>query len=205
MGILAFECAEIYILTATVLGRWRYVEIKGLLWRIIFVSAVLGTVIMILEKFMFSYIKMYRYESLAIAGCGGFAYMVTQGKIKLGKKEDEKCRVCIWGDLDKKYDVEGIVDSGNFLKEPISERPVCVINKEILPHVFDGSHQNAYRVIPYSTVEGKRKIMEGYHVKKIQIRMNGMEKNVEDIYLGVIDSMGEEGGYQMILPQILLK
>ncbi len=67
---------------------------------------------------------------------------------------------------------KGLMDTGNSLRDPISGRPVIVVNEKLLEKEMNQLkelHPNRIRVIPYSSVGKQNGLLFGIRLKKIII------------------------------------
>lgn len=105
--------------------------------------------------------------------------------------------------------VKAFLDSGNFLKEPISKRPVSVIQKNIIP-VEEGMPEvdkgERFYMIPYRSVGKAEGILPGTLVRNVRITNRNCSILCEEmliaIYAGVLSA---KGNYEMLLNKEYLK
>lgn len=129
------------------------------------------------EKIMGS----YALNSSLIGGIVGFVVIILAFKIvKTGfNKEDLYCllKICI---NNKEIAVNAIVDSGNFLKEPISNCSVVIVEKKELKNIIpDTVLDNLYNII-----QGKMINLEEYQTKIKIIPFNSVG-NQHGMLLGI--------------------
>lgn len=102
---------------------------------------------------------------------------------------------------DETYEFNGYVDSGNYLKEPISGKPVVLIDKvaaKKLP-LIPASIPGRFRLIPFKTVDRDYGLMESVRIDRI---VYGSRK-VEDAYLAFYDGVFD--GYDVLLNKVFLE
>ncbi|MCM1113326.1 MAG: sigma-E processing peptidase SpoIIGA [Muribaculum sp.] len=97
--------------------------------------------------------------------------------------------------------VSALLDSGNSLREPISGKPVSVIDSRLYQVLWKGI-QTPYRAVPYRSVGRQRGIMRGYLLPGLELELDGMTKRFCDVYLAVCE---EEGCAELILNPALLE
>ncbi len=113
------------------------------------------------------------------------------------------CRVTLINQKNR-MTVTGLLDSGNGLVEPISGKPVSVIEKNVFLSLW--REDALYRAVPYHSIGKKRGILPGYLLPELQIEVDGMVKTCKDIYIAVTeeDISGTRDGVRMIVnPQLL--
>lgn len=104
-----------------------------------------------------------------------------------------------------------LIDSGNSLTEPISGKPVCVVDQRLYEGLW-GEGEAPCRVIPYHSIGKKHGIMRGYLLPKLGVDVDGMRLEFQDVYVAVsgeqISDRAAEGGesVEMIInPRLLEK
>lgn len=80
--------------------------------------------------------------------------------------------------------VNALIDSGNCLIEPISGRPVSVVDEKVFAEVWHGGSVG-YRAIPYHSIGKKHGILQGYLLPELQLELDGITKCFRNIYIAV--------------------
>lgn len=97
--------------------------------------------------------------------------------------------------------VQALLDSGNGLYEPISGKPVSVIDAKVFQALW-GEGEIPFRAIPYHSVGKSRGILKGYLLPELELEVDGVSKQFLDVYVAV----GEESGnVPVIVNPALLK
>jgi len=95
--------------------------------------------------------------------------------------------------------IKGIIDTGNSLVEPISKKPVCLLEESVLQKLIE-KESALYRAIPYRSVGCEKGILFGVEIPEIQITY---DKEVlswkKVICAGVNHKLSTRGTYQMII------
>ena len=105
----------------------------------------------------------------------------------------------------------GLIDTGNMLKEPISNIPVIVVQKDILNGIIpneildnlekiiggdmkeslynqiDNNFMSKFRVIPFSSIGKQNGMLLGIKADKVIINFGENEKSYEKIVIGIDD------------------
>lgn len=89
---------------------------------------------------------------------------------------------------DRKVTVEALLDSGNHLIEPISKKPVCIINPSLKARLFQ-ENNSLYRAIPFHSIGKKNGILEGLLLDELYVEYQGVEK----MFKGVCVAVAKEG------------
>ncbi len=101
--------------------------------------------------------------------------------------------------------LKGLIDSGNGLYDPISHRPVSVVERACLEGCVELERPEKFRVIFYHTLGGEG-MMQAFEIEKLKVKWEGQDWVIEKALLGLYDGkIAKSGGYQMILHPALLK
>lgn len=139
---------------------------------------------------------------LAGAGC----YEVIRLLVLRRKREEENCRVFLPGEGGRSMRIEGLVDTGNSLTEPISGRPVAVLEQRVWEQLYPGEPPFGMRVIPYHSVGKPAGMLMGYPVKDMEVEIGGIRQKCGDIYIAIWqERLSETGTYQILLQPAILK
>ena len=118
------------------------------------------------------------------------------------RKENYQCLVTLYGTEEMR--VEALVDTGNALREPISGKPVAVLDKKIFDRLFP-DYKEGFRAVPYHSIGKKHGIMQAYLLNYIKVETEEGCREYHEIYVGLSeDILTESNSYKMILnPQML--
>lgn len=121
------------------------------------------------------------------------------------KKEDALfCRVELVG-KGASMCVTALIDTGNSLTEPISGKPVCLLERNVFEGLFLKGRPEGFRVIPYHSIGKENGLICGYLIPEMNISVEGIRKKYREIYVGVVNGeISASSGYCMIIhPGIL--
>lgn len=122
-----------------------------------------------------------------VLGAGGLVFLLL-GRFRHGMNlNDCLCRATLCRN-GKRLEVGALVDSGNSLVEPISRKPVCVLDRGAFEMLWEGE-DGTFRAIPYRSIGKKRGIMPGYLLSGLELEAEGMSLYFKDVYVAV---SGEE-------------
>lgn len=85
---------------------------------------------------------------------------------------------------ERRVTAAALIDSGNSLTEPVSGKPVCVVDEKLYDSLR-GDDESGCRVIPYHSIGKKHGIMQGYLLPKFVIDVDGMRLEFQDVYVAV--------------------
>lgn len=118
-----------------------------------------------------------------ILGLGGIVFLFLGRFPWEPKPERSVCRATLIGD-GAKLTVSALIDSGNSLVEPISGKPVSVVEEKVFRSLWkDGGR--GYRAVPYHSIGKRRGILAGYLLPELCLEINGMQKSFRDVYIAV--------------------
>lgn len=118
-----------------------------------------------------------------ILGAGGIVFLFLRHLHWERNPKGDRCRVTLVRGL-KRVTVEALIDSGNSLAEPISGRPVSVVDVWVLQELW-GEDERLYRAIPYHSIGKARGILEGYLVPELHVELDGVRKVFHNSYIAV--------------------
>ncbi len=159
---------------------------------------------------LINHMKVFRNNMMPIIGtlaCGGVISLVIYGRISKSEKEKQKpCMVELHNGM-KRVRIQGIVDTGNSLLEPVSGEPVSVVDKEIFDKLWAEEELiSSFRAIPYRSVGCHRGIMKGYEIPEVIIEHSGVKKVCHNIYVGISEGkVSSAGNYQILVHPKLLQ
>jgi len=139
-------------------------------------------------------------------GILGFIIITISFKTIKGKltKKDMVCSLTILLN-DKKVEIKAIIDTGNFLTDPISKLPVIVVEKEklvgILPksiientlnfingeNVEMGEYLSKIRIIPFKSLGKENGLLLGIKAEGAIIEYQGTEKFAQNVIVGIYE------------------
>lgn len=156
-------------------------------------------------------LMLLRFVLQGITGGGGMvsvffattlSYVILRKIIKRQNTVENLCKVILFGE--KALEVQALIDTGNTLTEPISGKPVSVLDKTIFENLFDQKPE-LYRAIPYHSVGKKSGILQGYLMKRMIVETKEGKKEYEGVYVGISEELTTKAGtYKMILnPRVI--
>ena len=123
----------------------------------------------------------------------------------------------------KEIETKAMIDTGNFLKEPITNTPVIVVEhtllyecmpKEILNHIesilggdfseipenIKEEYMSRLKVIPFSSLGKQNGMLLGIKAEEVMIKKEEENKRKENIIIGIYDkSLTKRGEYRALL------
>lgn len=185
----------------------RKLLIKGILW--LYLLSVLYAGIM---QWLFLHIPVMTYYYGTFVGTILFTYVVYVCVKKLYfwmQQQTEQRKLIYPVEIhirDKQFFVEALLDTGNSLVEPISQKPVCIIEKQIWEKHDTYVSLETVRAIPFHSIGKKHGIMFGTEVEEIIIYTDEGKIFMKDVMMGMSEyELSKSDSYQMILHPALFK
>lgn len=97
-------------------------------------------------------------------------------------------------------ELDALLDTGNSLREPVSGKPVSVVEEACLLQLAGIKAPEKLKAIPYHSVGRNHGIMEGYEVPEIVIEGKEESMRWQKVIVGISrNKISANGKYQMIL------
>lgn len=181
-----------------------FAELFRVMGYLYFFSFMLGGFIIFL-KGKIPFWKQYKDSLwlLLLLGFAGYAICAEAIARWRCRKNDCFCTVVIAGD-EKPLEVRALIDTGNGLQDPISHKPVAVLDEEVWNNLKRWMRPEKYKIIPYHSIGKEKGLLEGYEIEKMVVRGSTGEKQFEKVVIAVFKGkVSGKGSYQMILPSQL--
>ena len=108
------------------------------------------------------------------------------------------CRVDLYLGSEK-YQIKGMIDTGNGLRDPISGKPVNILDRHTARTLFGEEHLKDVRYIPYQSIGKKAGVLPAVQFERMCI-MKDTECWVERPLIAISEETISKGGeYEMIL------
>lgn len=141
-----------------------------------------------------------RWAALAGLGFAGFALGEKILDACKKRRRNHFCKVKMPGDKGT-VEVSALIDTGNGLREPVSHKPVAILEEEAWENLRRWMRPEKFKVIPYHSIGKDNGILEGYEIDTIKVKGNESEKQYDKVIVAVFKGKVSKGGsYQMILP-----
>ncbi len=163
---------------------------KDNLFYLIILSIVLGGLLYLLNLEFGNTKKLNTLTLLIISVVFMYIYIKQIKKQKLEYSTNYEVDVNY---NNKCYKLKGYLDTGNILKDPYTNKPILITNKNI--------KAENYIYVPYNTVSGKG-MMKCFKPEKVIIKDLGVFKNV---LIGITDEKINISGVDIILNKYLLE
>ncbi|MBR3786140.1 MAG: sigma-E processing peptidase SpoIIGA [Firmicutes bacterium] len=108
------------------------------------------------------------------------------------------------------WKLQGFIDSGNDLKEPLTGRPVCIVDRQLGEQMLQEASvsnlmETRYTVIPYRSVGVERGILQGFRMDAIRFSDGFTVRNPVIAFCEEGHFRGPQGETQILLPAGLLE
>ena len=153
-------------------------------------------------------IGTYPIKIIIAGGIVGFIVITLSFKTIKAKisRKDIYCTINIKIN-EKKTSTKAIIDTGNFLKDPISKLPVIVVQKDVLKecvpqNILDnleniitgkdidlGEFSPRIRFIPFNSLGKENGILLGIKAEDVEIEKDGIDSIIKNVIVGVYNGI----------------
>ncbi len=138
----------------------------------------------------------------ALAGLGFAGFAVCSKAIGAYRKKrgEHFCKVSILGDRGL-LTISALIDTGNGLVEPVSQKPVAILEAEEWENLKLWMRPEKYKVIPYHSIGKDKGLLEGYEIDAMDVKGSMGEKRYEKVIVAIFrGKVSGKGSYQMVVP-----
>lgn len=161
------------------------------------------------------FIGTYPIKIILIGGIVGFIIITISFKNIKGKlsKKDMYCNIKI-SMQNKETEIIAIIDTGNFLKEPITKMPVIVVENNKLEGIFPniildnvtniingkdidlGEFASKIRIIPFKSLGKENGLILGIKIDEVEIQYQDIQYKYNNVIIGIYNgSLSRTGKY----------
>lgn len=135
-------------------------------------------------------------------GLGAIGFLLVGYVQETGRRRrrDASCRAVLINGKTKVC-TTALLDSGNSLREPISGKPVSIIDAGLYRALWKGERP-LYRAVPFQSIGKARGILKGYLLPELELELDGVTKHIKNVYVAVCE---EETRVGMILNPAVLE
>ena len=159
-----------------------------------------GLLLFLMKRIPF--LKAHGDSIILILGIGflGFWFCFAGIKRYREKRQNHFCKIRLRGD-EGEISIYGLVDTGNGLIDPVSGKPVAILEAEVWQKMKKAKKPEKYKVIPFHSIGKESGILEGYEVEQIEIEYEIGRKELTHVLIAVFQGkLSVKGDYQMIVP-----
>lgn len=104
------------------------------------------------------------------------------------------------------FDVNGLIDTGNSLRDPYNGKPVCILDRMAVPDNLYISSKEKLHYIPISSVGCENGVIQVFTAEKCEIYNNGKIISVSNVLIGISDTVISHGNdYEMLINPLIIK
>ena len=151
-------------------------------------------------------VGIYPLKMILIGGLIGFIIIIISFKSIKNKiaKKDMACIIKI-KIKEKEVTAKAIIDTGNFLKEPLTGKPVVIVEKNLLENIIPGDLLNGLekiisetnnleekylskiKLIPFTALGTENGLLLGIKPDEFTINYQEKENQIKDVIIGIYD------------------
>lgn len=141
-----------------------------------------------------------------ILGVGLLLYLMFARFISSKRKDSARLYEVVLIRKERSAAVLALLDSGNSLREPISGKPVCIVEKGILEKLWEPEETQGFRAIPYHSVGCSKGILRGFLLPTLLVETEEGRASFTEVYVAAAgEALSKTGEYQMLLQPELFK
>lgn len=178
-----------------------------------------------------NYVGMYPLKIAVLGGIIGFTIITICFKFVKSRisKKDVYYEIQInFGNKETK--TKALLDTGNMLKDPMSDMPVVIVEKDILKNILPNNIINnlnnviggdidknlyedinleyitKFRIIPFNSIGKTNGMLVGFKTDKITIKQENYEQEIENVIVGIYENkLSEKNQYHALIGLNLLE
>ncbi len=203
--LLATLCSVVLMVCIFLGKRKRWLFRKVFLYGLLYTFVISGVLRVILKQWQRMWRRIVTVEWILI---GVFICVKMGGWYIERERRDKKRNLhsVILESAGAQISVKALLDTGNRLVEPISGKPVCIVDEEILSKL---TLENPlfFRAIPFRSVGCDQGMIYGVQIPKVHIEDEGKIYIVTDVVCaGIRHKLSARNEYQMIIhPGVLVE
>ncbi len=147
------------------------------------------------------FFRKYGMGLMAVCMTGAASYGVFAFFYDRWRRSRQCCVLpvkVVW--KDRAVTMQALVDTGNSLYEPISHKPVSIVEKKAMETVFGQERPGLFRAVPFHSIGKAHGILDGYELSELIIFGDSEIIKIERPMVGLFDGTLSAGAaYQMIL------
>ncbi|MCL2253699.1 MAG: sigma-E processing peptidase SpoIIGA [Lachnospiraceae bacterium] len=167
----------------------------------LFIYAFLIGAVMIFLQRQVPFAAKYSGGGWLIISLGYTVYAVLDYFLKIHRRHEENFFVDVSIPcLTEEINIIALVDTGNGLTEPVSKKPVAVLEEKVWEQLKPLMKPEKTKAIPYHNIGNAHGLMIGYELEEIYITKSGQRERYENIVVAVgPGGISQSGDYQMII------
>lgn len=135
-----------------------------------------------------------------ILGVGFLLYLMFARFLSSKRKDSARLYEAVLIRKERSAAVLALLDSGNSLREPISGKPVCIVEEEILEKLWEPEEIQGFRAIPYHSVGCSKGILRGFLLPTLLVETEEGRASFTEVYVAAAgEVLSKTGEYQMLL------
>lgn len=162
------------------------------------ISFFLGGIFFFLQREL--YLLGWSMDGLtSIMGLGVVSFLIGKWIITRKRRKDSSyCQVVI-KEEGQEIILQALLDTGNSLVEPISRKPVSIIDTEAAKQLFPKGFPEFYRVVPYTSIGKKKGILKCYEIPMICVEVQDVVCECVNVLVAYSEEYESKQDYHIIL------
>ena len=137
------------------------------------------------------------FKNIALLVLGGIVVLVS---CYMNKKRQQRIYRTVIKNNEEKIEFMSLYDTGNILEDPISHKPVSVMEENDVINDWIRRYPEKYKIIPYRSIGNEKGVLEGMCVDEIIVWNNDKEIIEKQAIIAVYKGkLSNDGSFKMIL------
>lgn len=173
-----------------------FVKMEG---RLLLYSMAIGGGLLFFMR-LFPTVRGRMASVFGVLGVGLVLYLMFARLLSSKRKDSARLYEAVLVRKERSVAVLALLDSGNSLREPISGKPVCIVEAGILEKLWEPGETQGFRAIPYHSVGCSKGILRGFLLPTLLVETEEGRISFTDIYVAAAgEALSKTGEYQMLL------
>jgi len=172
-------------------------------WMFCFAFLLGGFIIFLKGKSPF--LEKYVRQGIIVAGMGFIGCEIIKKGLDNWQQRMKRqfCKVRLMADVGE-VEVRALIDTGNGLTDPITHKPVAILEEGIWKGMQSRMRPEKYRVIPFHSVGKEHGMLEAYEIEEMVVEDDVERCRYQQVIIAVFKGrISKSGSYRMIVPSEL--
>lgn len=154
------------------------------------------------------YMPAETYVTVSFAGSASVLLMQMGINLLRDRRRQQRRRTSVELSVaERMWNAEGLIDSGNLLREPLSGKPVAVVGRALFDEILreTGRQDARFAMIPYRSIGVSKGVLEGYRIDKLTAEGITVKRPVIAVWEDGKFLEEEESARQVLLPADMIE
>ena len=171
------------------------------------------------------FIGIYPLKIAVLGGLVGFVILHLSFKVVKNKIKKEQIYFINIKLNENICDVYALLDTGNMLKDPLTQKPVLVVEKNKIQNLFpkqiiqntdqiiggdikvdevSRKYISKFKIIPYNSIGKQNGILLGFKPDLIEVKIDDINYEIKDVIIGIFEGSFNSNKYNALIGNDIL-